>query len=245
VGAGIVLDSVTAREFEEVAAKACFLTGLDPGFALFETMLVEPGTGVRHLGAHLARLEGSAREFGFPCDAAKLRARVCEGVGTVPAEARLRLTLSKTGAIDLSLAALEPLPSGLPGEGLVTVGIHREPLHGNAFLAGHKTTWRPQYDPALPEAMARGWFDVLFLNAAGELVEGARSNVFVQLDGRWFTPPLASGALPGIMRRRLLSDPSWAALERKLTAADLRLAEQLVVCNALRGPLRARLAARP
>ena len=245
VGAGIVLDSVAASEFEEVAAKARFLTGLDPGFALFETMLVEPGTGVRHLGAHLARLEGSAREFGFPFDAGVLRARVCECVGPVSAEARLRLTLSKSGAIDLSLASLEPLSPGLPAEGLVTVGVHREPLRGDAFLSGHKTTWRPQYDPALREAAARGWFDVLFLNAAGELVEGARSNVFVKLDGRWFTPPLASGALPGIMRRRLLSDPSWAALERSLTAADLRRAEQLVVCNALRGSLPAHLVVQP
>jgi para-aminobenzoate synthetase/4-amino-4-deoxychorismate lyase len=239
VGAGIVLDSEAASEFEEVAAKARFLTGLDPGFALFETMLVEPGTGVRHLEAHLARLEGSAREFGFPCDAGLLRERIHACAGSVPAEARLRLTLGKTGAMDLSLNALEPLPSGGP----VSIGVHREPLRGDRFLAGHKTTWRPRYDPALREAVSRGWFDVLFLNEAGELVEGARSNVFVQLDGRWFTPPLASGALPGIMRQRLLSDPAWAALERSLTAADLRRAEQLVVCNALRGALRARLEA--
>jgi len=65
--------------------------------------------------------------------------------------------------------------------------------------------------------------------------------VFVRLDGHWFTPPLAAGALPGIMRRRLLSDPSWAASERILTLRDLQRADELVVCNALRGPLQARL----
>jgi para-aminobenzoate synthetase/4-amino-4-deoxychorismate lyase len=90
-------------------------------------------------------------------------------------------------------------------------------------------------------ALAQGWFDVLFLDAASRLVEGARSNVFLKLDGRWFTPPLASGALPGILRQQLLSDPTWAASERVLSGEDLRRAEQVVVCNALRGALSARL----
>jgi para-aminobenzoate synthetase/4-amino-4-deoxychorismate lyase len=243
VGAGIVLDSVVSSEFEEIAAKARFLTGLDPGFALFETMLARPGTGVRHLGAHLSRLEDSARELGFHFDPDALRAMVCQRAAQLPpgADARMRLVLSKGGDVELSLAPLESLPGGPGIQGPVAVGVHWEPLQSDGFLSRHKTTWRPQYDPALRHAATQGWFDLLFLNAAGELVEGARSNVFVKLDGRWHTPPLAVGALPGIMRRQLLSDPSWAASERILTLEDLRRAELLVVCNALRGALQARL----
>jgi para-aminobenzoate synthetase/4-amino-4-deoxychorismate lyase len=104
-------------------------------------------------------------------------------------------------------------------------------------LASHKTTWRPQYDPALREAQAQGCFDLLFFNEAGELVEGARSNVFLRLDGSWGTPPLASGALPGILRQQLLEDVTWAAQERVLRRGDLERAEAIVVCNALRGVL--------
>jgi para-aminobenzoate synthetase/4-amino-4-deoxychorismate lyase len=244
IGAGIVLDSVASGEFEEISAKARFLTSLDPGFALFETMLIRPGTGVRHLGAHLSRLEGSARELGFRFDPEALRVMICDRAAELlpgTADARMRLVLSKDGEVELSVAPLEPLPGGPALQGPVPVGVHWEPIRGDGFLSRHKTTWRPQYDPALRHAVAQGWFDLLFLNAAGELVEGARSNVFVKLDGRWFTPPLAAGALPGIMRRHLLSDPSWAASERILTLGDLRWADELVVCNALRGAVQARL----
>jgi para-aminobenzoate synthetase/4-amino-4-deoxychorismate lyase len=43
--------------------------------------------------------------------------------------------------------------------------------------------------------------------------------------------------LPGIMRAVLLEDPAWDAQERELTLDDLRNAEGIVVCNALRGVL--------
>ncbi len=82
---------------------------------------------------------------------------------------------------------------------------------------------------------------MLFFNAAGELTEGARSNVFVKLGGRWWTPPLTAGLLPGVMRAALLDDPAWAAGERRLTRGDLFDAEAVVVCNALRGVLPAKI----
>ena len=63
--------------------------------------------------------------------------------------------------------------------------------------------------------------------------------MLVQLDGRWYTPPLSSGLLPGVMRAALLADPAWAAEERCITRDDLARAEEIVVCNALRGVLRA------
>jgi len=84
-----------------------------------------------------------------------------------------------------------------------------------------------------------GAFDTLFFNERGELTEGGRSNVFVRIGGRWYTPPLSSGVLPGVMRGVLLDDPAWNAIECPLTRASLSRAQEIVVCNALRGPLRA------
>ena len=82
---------------------------------------------------------------------------------------------------------------------------------------------------------------MLFQNEEGELTEGARSNVFLLRDGEWCTPPLAAGVLPGIMRSVVLADPQWRAKERRLTLDDLHHAEKIVVCNALRGVMPARL----
>ena len=67
--------------------------------------------------------------------------------------------------------------------------------------------------------------------------------MFLKLAGRWCTPPVADGALPGVMRALVLEDPAWQALERSLSRDDLDRAEAVMVCNALRGALRARVIA--
>jgi para-aminobenzoate synthetase/4-amino-4-deoxychorismate lyase len=115
------------------------------------------------------------------------------------------------------------------------------PVAAKDVFLRHKTTVRAPYDQGWQAAEAAGGFDTLFFNEAGELTEGGRSNVFVKLQGRWYTPPLACGLLPGVMRAVLLDDPAWAASERRLTRQDLHAAEAIVVCNALRGALPAYL----
>jgi para-aminobenzoate synthetase/4-amino-4-deoxychorismate lyase len=121
----------------------------------------------------------------------------------------------------------------------VGVLLAAEPVDGADLFLRHKTSRRQRYDSAWRAAQERGAFDMLFFNARGELTEGGRSNVFLRLDGAWFTPPLSSGLLPGVMRSALLEDPAFAARERVLTREDLARAEEIVVCNALRGALRA------
>ncbi len=242
VGAGIVVDSVAADEYAECASKARFLTGADPGFALFETMQATRAAGVRHLDLHLARARASAAMFGFPFDEMALRARIeacCAQLETAR-EYRVRLVLPKAGAAELVAVLLAPL-------GLGPVHVRLAAQHGFAasssgdLLLRHKTTRRAIYDAAWRRAEALGGFDMLFCNERGELTEGARSNIFVKRGGQWWTPPLAAGVLPGVMRSVLLDDPALCAAERVLTLDDVASAEALLVCNALRGALPARL----
>ena len=240
VGAGIVSDSRADDEFDECCLKARFLTGLDPGFELFETMLWTPGQGVRHLARHLARLEHSARVLGFEFDRAALLATLDAFARGAAVVTRLRLALAHDGRIGLAHAPLAALP-GWPVKLLVDEHALAEPNP----LTAHKTTLRRRYDAGVRAAERAGAFDTLFFNGAERLVEGGRSNVFVRLDGRWWTPPLSDGALPGVMRGALLVDPAWNARERSLTRADLGRAEAVVVCNALRGALPAELATLP
>jgi para-aminobenzoate synthetase/4-amino-4-deoxychorismate lyase len=235
VGAGIVIDSRADDEFDECRLKARFLTGLDPGFRLFETMHWAPGQGVRHLDRHLARLERSASALGFALDAAALRAAIA--AFTAPGVHRLRVALAHDGRFALSHAPLAALPLGP-----VRLLIADQPLPESNPLSAHKTTLRSAYDAGVRAAEAVGAFDSLFFDTAGRLVEGGRSSVFARLDGQWCTPPLRDGALPGVMRGVLLDDPAWAAREHTLTRADLSRADAIVVCNALRGALPAEIA---
>lgn len=242
IGAGIVLDSVAVDERAECRLKARFLTEAAPGFQLFETMFATREGGVRHLDRHLARLSHSATQLGFGYDEVEVRARLQAQCEQLPAAAphRMRLALDKAGTVHVTAAPLAPLATE-------TVGVMLAPDHGFAatqaadLLLLHKTTRRAEYDRAWHEAEPNGAFDMLFFNERGELTEGGRSNVFVKLDGRWWTPPLASGVLPGVMRGVLLEDASMNAAERVLTREDVLRAEALMLCNALRGALPAHI----
>jgi branched-subunit amino acid aminotransferase/4-amino-4-deoxychorismate lyase len=79
-------------------------------------------------------------------------------------------------------------------------------------------------------------FDALFMNERGELTEGARSNVFLVTDGRWFTPPLESGLLNGVARQEVLQ--THPVEVTRLYHADLLNAEAIYLSNALRGLFR-------
>ena len=246
VGGGIVQDSVASDEWDETHWKARFLTALDPGVELFETMRATRGEGVVHRERHRARLAASATALGFAFDARDFEAclqRALAGISSSAPPAapwRVRVSLRFDGRLSAAPAApLAPLHAGAQGVRLL---LATAPLPDARPLAAHKSSARATYDAGIRAAEAEGAFDMLFFDGAGRLVEGGRSNVFVRLGGRWATPPLADGALPGVMRAVLLDDPAWAACERSLTRDDVLRADALMVCSALRGPLAATLA---
>ena len=237
VGAGIVFDSVAADEYAECRLKARFLTGLENQFELFETMRASRSEGCRQRDLHLARMGASARYFGFPFDADAAGAALDQACAAFAPDGRyrLRLALSHAGQFTVQSAALAPInePVGLL--------LADEAIVADDLFARHKTSIRSRYDAGWRAAEQQGGFDTLFFNERGELAEGGRSNVFVRIGGTWITPPLSCGVLPGIMRAVLLAAPAWKAREGLITRDMLQAAEDIVVCNALRGPLRAYL----
>jgi para-aminobenzoate synthetase / 4-amino-4-deoxychorismate lyase len=240
VGAGIVFDSEAADEYAECQLKAAFLTGLTQPFELFET-LYATAQGCRERARHLARLGASARYFGFAWDAAQAGAALDAACAKLAPDTpfRLRLALDQSGALTVQSGALHVLQEP------VRLLVADDASRADALFLRHKTSVRARYDAAWRAAEAQGAFDTLFFNERGELTEGGRSNVFVKLDGRWYTPPLACGLLPGVMRAAVLADPAWNAAERVITRAMLDGAQDIMVCNALRGPLKATLTAAP
>jgi para-aminobenzoate synthetase/4-amino-4-deoxychorismate lyase len=238
VGAGIVFDSDPLEEYAECQLKARFLTGLKNDFEIFETMRATHDGGARHRQRHLARLAASAKYFGFSWDAAAADAYLDTACAMLDAgiDYRLRLALSPSGAFSVQHAQLAPLAEP------VRVLLAPDTTHSGDLFLRHKTSIRTRYDAAWREAEAQGAFDTLFFNERGELTEGGRSNVFVHIDGRWLTPPLSSGILSGVMRAVMLDDPQWNAGEAVITRAMLEAADEIVVCNALRGAMRAALA---
>jgi para-aminobenzoate synthetase/4-amino-4-deoxychorismate lyase len=228
VGSGIVIDSEPEAEYRECLLKARFLTDLDPGFSLIETLRLEDGC-FPDGALHCQRLADSSAALGFAHDPAQVRGALAALALAHPKGGfRVRLTLNKTGELATMAVPLEAMP------GAWRVYLSPYHLDSRRYLLRHKTTARQLYDAELKRVMAlpKG-FDALFLNERDEVCEGARSNVFVRISGQLVTPPLACGLLPGILRQRLLA--SGEAVEGCLTLADLQGAEAVFMGNALRG----------
>ena len=103
------------------------------------------------------------------------------------------------------------------------------------MAAPQNATHRPWYQAATEWlAEQEQVFDILFWNERDEMSEGSRTNLFMQADdGRWLTPPLASGALPGVQRQAILD--AGLAMEATIHREAFLAAKAWRVSNALRG----------
>ena len=241
-GSGIVIDSDAASEYRECLLKAEFLTqsaGWRPErFSLIETLLWDGAYPFMDL--HLDRLADSAEYFDFACDREALRA-VLDHNARDYAEGsarKVRLLLESDGRFEITSEVLRPRDDS---NRLARVRIGLERTDPAEPMLYHKTTHRPLYAPAFEQATHDGFDDVLFLNLRGEVTEGAISNVFIEKDDRWSTPPVACGLLAGVFRRHLLTTRPEIE-ERVLTLNDLRQADQVYLANAVRGLRRAVIA---
>ena len=212
--------------------------GFTLGDGLFETLAIRDRKVLR-VTAHLARLRAGCAELALPLpyadDAlAEALAQVAAGMETGTA----RLTVSRG-----------PAPRGLrpPATPSPTVLIAAAPAAlappAPAAVAIATATRRNQHSPlarlkslnyldgiiALMEATRRGADDALLLNTAGTLVEATAANLFAVIEGVAVTPPIADGALPGLMRAAVRDVLN--ATERSLTPADLEAASEIFLTN--------------
>jgi 4-amino-4-deoxychorismate lyase len=139
--------------------------------------------------------------------------------------ARLRLTLDRTGQIEVTESALVAF------SGPVRLGLAEARLEAGDPWLGVKTTRRAAYDRARAELPA-GLDEVIFLNGAGEVCDGTITTVFFDAGQGLRTPPLRCGLLPGVLREEMLE--TGQAQEAVLPAADLPRV-RLWVGNSLRG----------
>ena len=257
VGGGIVWDSDPGEEYKETLTKARF--ALPPAgspwvpvpvqervragsIGIFETILLETGAGApgpgaegvlhyRHLEQHLDRMALSAERLGLVFDRAMAEselsdlARACDGPLVV------RMALAANGGLRLTTRSV-------PEEWSTPVSLLVSPFRTdpNDPLLAHKTTARSLYDRERERALICGCKEALFLNHLGRVTEGAITNVFACFDGAWVTPPVEDGLLPGIWRADFLR--SSGASERSFTLEELRLADEIMVGNSVRGALR-------
>jgi para-aminobenzoate synthetase / 4-amino-4-deoxychorismate lyase len=254
VGSGIVIDSDPAKEFRECLLKAEFLTrhqsNFPTSFSLVETLLWRGEYPL--IALHLDRLEDSADYFGFPFDRAVIQAALLAHAAkfaqmlpfvasmgdqespSVGFSRKVRLLLNHDGELHIESEIL-PEPSNAK---LCRARIAPHRTDPQDAMLFHKTTHRPVYAEAFKAATQAGFDDVLFLNLRSEVTEGAIHNIFIEKDGRLFTPSVDCGLLAGVQRRHILETHPNVE-ERILYPQDLHQADAIYLSNAVRGLRRA------
>ncbi len=232
IGSGITAGSQPDGEWREWRHKRAFLERASAPFELLETLALEDGA-CRHADHHLARMAGAAAHFGYPWPGDAVRGELArlEALHTHGCW-RVRLLLDASGK---PRAQAFPMPATATPVVLALAGRPFE--MADSEFARFKTTRRAHYEAAAPDQP--GVFDTLLWNERGELTECTRGNVALKIGGRWLTPALHCGLLPGIGRAHALADGRLT--EAVLTREDLARAEAVAFVNSLRGWLPATL----
>lgn len=226
IGSGIVWDSDAEEEYRECLLKARFLTEDPPEFKLVETLRFEPEQGFVRLEKHLARLRRSAAYFTLPYPEKRIREELGKLERDLSERARVRILLSEWGEVSVETGSLKDFSRP------VKVGLKKRSFSAEPAFLFHKTTHRPWYEEARGEAEKLGLAEIVFFDEKGRLIEGTISNVFLEIDGRLYTPPVTLGLLPGILRESLLE--SGGCEEREIHLSDLWHGK-LYIGNSARG----------
>lgn len=213
VGGAIVWDSNTQDEWEETLTKTKFL---NDEFQIIETVKIE-NNSILFEKEHFKRMQKTAEHFGFKFKTPEI-AKTDDGM--------LRILLNRDGEIKTELKRITPAK---------TSKIAISPIIQNSkneFLY-YKTTYRPWYYDSFQRIKNGEIYDEIFFNEKGELTEGARSNIVLQLNGNLYTPPVQCGLLNGVFRQELLKNNKCT--EKILYKKDLEKAEKIFCVNSVRG----------
>ena len=221
VGGGITWDSTWESEYREVHQKAAVRYRKQARFQLITTGKISQ-KNLLFEEQHLERLRTASRYFAFPFDSEDLIQKIEKECQTCDAnqEYRLRISLSKSGEIELIRQILEPLSPTF---------CHAQLCLQEANLQQAFTYFKTTYRPYLN----LGEQEIIYYNKSGELLETSIGNLVLKISGKLYTPPIRLGILPGIYRQHLLE--TGQVEEKVLTLKDLVQAEAIYGCNAVRG----------
>ena len=219
--------------------------GIAYGDGLFETIRVCASQGVL-LAEHLQRLQQGCRQLGIPflaswpqrimsflADAADgiLRVQVTRGAGGRGYQS----PPSIVPGFALSWHALPSYPAQYTQWG-VRVADAPFALAAQPMLAGIKHSNRLE-QVLLRDALATQpqCQELVVCNAAGELVEGVFSNLFLVRDGILLTPPVSDCGIAGALRAALLANAPLPIQVATLTPDDLLAADEVFFANSVMG----------
>ncbi|MBA4696076.1 MAG: aminotransferase class IV [Legionella sp.] len=223
--------------------------GFTLGHGLFETILSNK-SAIPGLDYHWHRLETSTQLIDIPLPFCKKKLQ--QMITTLLDDNNLR---DKIAAIRLSLThgessrGIYPLSNPLPN--YVIAANEYFPLHQQNFSCRIVTIRKNEHSPccrikslsyldnilAKKEAVEHGYDEAILLNTAGNIADGGITNIFMVKDKKIYTPLLADGALPGVVRSILLQEftHGFPLIEKTIKIDDLLSADEVFLTNGLMG----------
>lgn len=204
------------------------------GDGVFETMLVEQGQP-RFWHSHYQRLSRGCERIGIKIPESETLLGYIRKFDTDQASrVKLMVCRSTSDSEPLSFLWRSDLPSSIEHWQLQ---VCQHQLPDDPDLAGIKHNNRLHYILAQQE-LQQGYNEGLLLNQHEEVVEGIHTNVFFWSEGQWHTPELSRQGVAGVMREQIAKIIPQLGFKLRLGRyglSDLYEAEEVFVCNALRG----------
>ncbi|AQQ67736.1 hypothetical protein Mag101_08860 [Microbulbifer agarilyticus] len=238
-------------------------------FGVLETMRAGHGK-IPLWPLHRARLQRSASPLPETLSAIdQSLAQVVSRTRSWPEGARVRLRYGVRQGVNADKPmwdlCMEPLERVSPWGNGVLLGLCRTRLTSDATqspftphlrslgggsehtgLRGCKLLVRDVYKRAAAEWPARSaggkpLLEPVLLDSAGAVIEGTRSNLLLRIGSDWITPRLDQFGVRGVMLHWLAGQVQIG--EDTLYPTDLASANELAICNSVRGVIPARLLA--
>jgi branched-chain amino acid aminotransferase len=183
----------------EIETTPCTATGWLQGDGIFETLRTVNGVAYAY-SRHIQRAVKSAQIAHIDLPALELVAQAVAQVIEAEPHPDGLLRISFDGNGQWAVIHLPYQPQNKPA----TMRIHPDKSAITdqmikSYPYGHRLA-------ILEEAKLLGFDEALVSNTDGKICEGAVSNVIVKINGRWVTPPISDGILPGIMRELVIEN---------------------------------------
>ena len=221
VGGGITWDSKWEAEYEETKQKSAVLYRQNPKFDLISTGRIHRGK-LLFLKEHLNRLQESSCYFSYPFNKEEVQNQVedlCQSLD-FDTDYRLKMSLAKNGELTFEHNQLTGLADVFCQARLVE---QTHPL--DSPYTYFKTSYRPHISLEPHEQ--------IYYNQKKELLETSIGNLVLKIEDQLYTPPVHLGLLNGIYRQSLIANNQ--VTERVLTLDNLKQAQAIYGCNAVRG----------
>jgi branched-chain amino acid aminotransferase len=216
------------------------------GWGVFSTLRVSRGV-LFAFERHLARMQHDAARLRvpFPADPDYLKSRLHRLIAANHAyDATLRVVIIRNHGGPYAAPDIErdfdvvAFTTDLADWGdSVRLSVKPHGRHAQSEFAGAKImSWACNL-AWYEEAHERGFDEVVLLNERGEVSECTSANVFMARGKEVFTPPLASGCLPGVTRELLLEEvraDGISVVEQTILPRDLEQADAVFITSSTR-----------